>query len=87
MQLHTIWLVIVAILRVGFLVLEGFDLGVGMMHIIVGRTETERRVALNTIGPWVRDTITYAGLRSRDDVVGAGASRSGHENESRGPLF
>ena len=32
--------------------LEGFDFGVGMLHTIVGKTDTERRVALNTIGPW-----------------------------------
>ena len=52
MQLHTIWFVIVAIFWVGFFVLEGFDFGVGMLHTFVGKTETERRVALNTIGPW-----------------------------------
>jgi cytochrome d ubiquinol oxidase subunit II len=51
-ELHTIWFVIVAIFWIGFLVLEGFDFGVGMLHTIVGRSETERRVALNTIGPW-----------------------------------
>ncbi|HLL92467.1 MAG TPA: cytochrome d ubiquinol oxidase subunit II, partial [Solirubrobacteraceae bacterium] len=30
----------------------GFDFGVGVLHTVVGRTETEQRVALNTIGPW-----------------------------------
>ena len=52
MELHTIWFVIIAIFWVGFFVLEGFDFGVGMLHTIVGKTDTERRVALNTIGPW-----------------------------------
>ena len=52
MELHTIWFVIIAIFWVGFFVLEGFDFGVGVLHTIVGRSETERRVALNTIGPW-----------------------------------
>jgi cytochrome d ubiquinol oxidase subunit II len=52
MQLHTIWFLVIAILWVGFFVLEGFDFGVGMLHTIVGRTDTERRVAINTIGPW-----------------------------------
>jgi cytochrome d ubiquinol oxidase subunit II len=51
-QLHTIWFVIIAIFWVGFFVLEGFDFGVGVLHTIVGKTEIERRVALNTIGPW-----------------------------------
>jgi len=52
MQLHTIWFVIVAVFWVGFFVLEGFDFGVGMLHTIVGRSDIERRVALNTIGPF-----------------------------------
>ncbi len=52
MHLHTLWFVIIAIFWVGFFVLEGFDFGVGMLHTIVGKTDIERRVALNTIGPW-----------------------------------
>ncbi len=51
-HLHTIWFVIIAIFWVGFFVLEGFDFGVGVLHTIVGKTDAERRVALNTIGPW-----------------------------------
>ena len=34
-----------------FFVLEGFDFGVGMLHGVVGRTDDERRVAINTVGP------------------------------------
>ncbi len=52
MQLHTLWFLILAILWVGFFVLEGFDFGVGALHALLGRTDTERRVAINTIGPW-----------------------------------
>ncbi len=52
LHLHTLWFIILAILWVGFFVLEGFDFGVGMLHTIVGRTDIERRVAINTIGPW-----------------------------------
>ena len=52
MHLDTLWSVIIAIFWVGFFVLEGFDFGVGVLHMIVGRTETERRVAINTIGPF-----------------------------------
>jgi cytochrome d ubiquinol oxidase subunit II len=52
MQLHTVWFVIIVIFWVGFFVLEGFDFGVGVLHTIVGKTDTERRVALNTIGPF-----------------------------------
>jgi cytochrome d ubiquinol oxidase subunit II len=52
MQLHTIWFIIVVVFWIGFFVLEGFDFGVGMLHRFLGRTDTERRVAINTIGPW-----------------------------------
>ena len=52
MQLHTIWFLIIAGLWIGFFVLEGFDFGVGALHMVVGKNETERRVAINTIGPW-----------------------------------
>ena len=52
MQLHTIWFIIIAVLWVGFFVLEGFDFGVGALHRLIGRSETERRVVINTIGPW-----------------------------------
>jgi cytochrome bd ubiquinol oxidase subunit II len=52
MQLHTIWFLIIVILWIGFFVLEGFDFGVGALHMVVGKSETEKRVAINTIGPW-----------------------------------
>ena len=51
MTLSTVWFVIVAFFWTGFFVLEGFDYGVGVLHKVVGRTDTERRVAINTIGP------------------------------------
>ena len=52
MHLHTLWFIILAVVWIGFFVLEGFDFGVGALHTVVGRTEIERRVALNTIGPF-----------------------------------
>jgi cytochrome bd-type quinol oxidase subunit 2 len=52
MQLHTIWFVLITILWIGFFVLEGFDFGVGALHVFLGRSDTERRVLINTIGPW-----------------------------------
>ena len=51
MTLSTVWFVIVAFFWTGFFVLEGFDFGVGALHKLVGRTDLERRVAINTIGP------------------------------------
>ncbi|MGY4770231.1 cytochrome d ubiquinol oxidase subunit II [Kribbella sp. CWNU-51] len=52
MGLPELWFVIIAILWTGFFVLEGFDFGVGMLHRVLGRTGRERRVAINTIGPF-----------------------------------
>jgi len=47
----TFWFIVLAFLWVGFLVLEGFDFGVGMLHGIVGRDEVGRGLAIGTIGP------------------------------------
>jgi len=52
MSLVTFWFVVVTFFWTGFFVLEGFDFGVGMLHRFLGRSDTERRVVINTIGPW-----------------------------------
>ncbi|XAS73955.1 cytochrome d ubiquinol oxidase subunit II [Micrococcaceae bacterium Sec5.1] len=49
--LPTIWFVAIAVLWTGYLFLEGFDLGVGMLMKLFARNNTDRRVLLNTIGP------------------------------------
>ncbi|GAB5080564.1 cytochrome d ubiquinol oxidase subunit II [Arthrobacter sp. AD-310] len=49
--LPTIWFIAIAVLWTGYLFLEGFDLGVGMLMKAFARNNTERRVLLNTIGP------------------------------------
>ncbi|MFC4950757.1 cytochrome d ubiquinol oxidase subunit II [Pseudonocardia sp. GCM10023141] len=51
MALTDIWFLLIALLWTGYFVLDGFDFGVGMLLPLVGRTETDRRVAINTIGP------------------------------------
>jgi cytochrome d ubiquinol oxidase subunit II len=50
--MQLLWYVIIAIFWTGFFVLEGFDFGVGALHQVVGHDDTERRVAINTIGPF-----------------------------------
>ena len=52
MGLQVVWFVIIALFWTGFFILEGFDLGVGTLHMVVGRTDIERRVAINAIGPF-----------------------------------
>ena len=51
MTLGDFWFIVIAILWVGFFILEGFDFGVGMLHSFLGRNDLERRVLVNTIGP------------------------------------
>jgi cytochrome d ubiquinol oxidase subunit II len=51
MELTDVWFLLIAVLWVGYFVLEGFDFGVGMLLPVLGRTERERRVLINTIGP------------------------------------
>jgi cytochrome bd ubiquinol oxidase subunit II len=45
------WFIVIALLWTIFLILEGFDFGVGMLHSVVGGDEAGRRAAINTIGP------------------------------------
>jgi cytochrome d ubiquinol oxidase subunit II len=48
---ETFWFVAIAVLWFGYLFLEGFDFGVGMLLRVLGRTERDRRAMLTTIGP------------------------------------
>lgn len=46
-----IWFFILGILLIGYAILDGFDLGVAMLGPLVAKTDTERRVVINSIGP------------------------------------
>lgn len=51
MDLNILWFILIAVLFTGFFFLEGFDYGVGALALIVGKSDDERRVVINTIGP------------------------------------
>ena len=51
MTLPIVWFILIAVLWTGYLALEGFDFGVGMLLRILGRDERERRAMVRTIGP------------------------------------
>lgn len=51
-SLNEFWFILVAVLFIGFFFLEGFDFGVGMATRFLGRNDLERRVMINTIGPF-----------------------------------
>jgi cytochrome d ubiquinol oxidase subunit II len=46
-----VWFWLVAVMIVAYVVLDGFDLGVGVLHLFLVRTEAERRATLGSIGP------------------------------------
>src|SRR5512142_2084164 len=50
MDLNTVWFVLIGVLLTGYAVLDGFDLGVGVLHLFA-RGEEERRIHINAIGP------------------------------------
>ena len=64
MDWSLLWFVLLGMLLTGYAILDGFDLGVGMLHP-VARTDEERRIVLNSIGP-IRDgnevwLVTFGG--------------------------
>ncbi|MEJ2069985.1 MAG: cytochrome d ubiquinol oxidase subunit II, partial [Syntrophobacterales bacterium] len=50
LDLNTIWFLLVGTLLTGYAILDGFDLGVGGLHLLA-RGDQERRIFLNAIGP------------------------------------
>jgi cytochrome d ubiquinol oxidase subunit II len=49
--METVWFILVALMLTGYVVLDGFDIGAGALHLIAARTDAERRLLLRTIGP------------------------------------
>lgn len=49
--METLWFVLVAFMLTAYVVLDGFDLGAGAVHFLVGKTQGERQLALRAIGP------------------------------------
>lgn len=64
--LRLIWWALLGILLIGFAVMDGFDLGTAALLPFVGRTDKERRVVLNTVGPvWEGNQVWF--------ILGGGA--------------
>jgi cytochrome bd ubiquinol oxidase subunit II len=51
MELQVTWFVLWAVLWAVYFMLDGFVLGAGMLQAVVGKTDAERRVVINTLGP------------------------------------
>ncbi|WP_029415269.1 cytochrome d ubiquinol oxidase subunit II [Brevundimonas bacteroides] len=64
--LRLIWWGLLGVLLIGFALTDGFDLGVGALLPFVARTDVERRLAINTVGPtWEGNQVWF--------VLGGGA--------------
>ena len=64
--LRLIWWALLGVLLIGFAIMDGFDLGVAMLHPFVARTESQRRVLLNVMGPvWEGNQVWF--------ILGGGA--------------
>jgi len=50
MDLHLIWFILIGVLFTGYAMLDGFDFGVGTLHLL-HRTDEDRRISINAIGP------------------------------------
>ena len=50
-MIHTAWFVVLAFMLAGYAVLDGFDLGVGTLHLALGKNTRERSMLVDTIGP------------------------------------
>ncbi len=65
--LRVIWWLLLGVLLVGFAVFDGFDLGAAMLLPAVGRTDLERRLLINSVGPvWEGNQVWF--------ILGGGAS-------------
>lgn len=64
--LRLLWWALLGVLLIGFAVTDGFDLGTAMLLPVVGRTDIERRIVINTIGPvWEGNQVWF--------ILGGGA--------------
>lgn len=50
MDIHAIWFLLLGVLLAGYAVLDGFDLGVGILHLLA-KSDHDRRLSINSIGP------------------------------------
>ncbi len=64
--LRVIWWLLLGVLLIGFAMTDGFDMGVGALLPFVARTDVERRIAINTVGPvWEGNQVWF--------ILGGGA--------------
>src|ERR1700677_4884306 len=66
MILRLIWWAVLGVLLIGIAVMDGFDLGTAILLPVIGRTDMDRRIMINTVGPvWEGNQVWL--------ILGAGA--------------
>lgn len=64
--LRVVWWLLLGVLLIGFAMTDGFDMGVGALLPFVGKTDVERRIVINTVGPvWEGNQVWF--------ILGGGA--------------
>lgn len=64
--LRLIWWLLLGVLLIGFAIMDGFDLGAVALMPFIGKTDSERRIAINTVGPvWEGNQVWF--------ILGGGA--------------
>jgi cytochrome d ubiquinol oxidase subunit II len=59
-QLRLVWWLLIGILLIGFTITDGFDMGAGILSLIVGKTDAERRVVINSMAPhWEGNQVWF----------------------------
>ena len=77
MDIHSTWFLLLGMLLAGYAILDGFDLGVGILHLLAP-TDHDRRLFLNSIGPiWDGNEVWLVSLR-RSPVRGVSGGLRDH---------
>ncbi|WGL17675.1 cytochrome d ubiquinol oxidase subunit II [Microbulbifer bruguierae] len=58
--LKFIWWILIGVLLIGFAITDGFDMGVGILLRMIGKTDMDRRIMINTVGPhWEGNQVWF----------------------------
>ena len=84
MILDLTWFVLVVVLVAGYAILDGFDLGVGFLHLLVPRSEEERRLSLASVAPvWDGNEVWLLTAGGALFAAGGGCGQSNVRAASR----
>ena len=63
--LRIIWWILLGVLLIGFAIMDGFDLGVGILLPFIAKNDSEKRIVINSVGPvWDGNQVWFILLYS-----------------------